>query len=83
MIELVGSFGFPTRITPLGPTSAAADPKPQPAHNAAVTATDSVELESTFRSARVRAVREEILAGNFETSERIDGTVNRLLDVIA
>ncbi|UCE61016.1 MAG: flagellar biosynthesis anti-sigma factor FlgM [Phycisphaerales bacterium] len=39
--------------------------------------------ESSLRIARVRAVREEIASGSFETTERISGTADRLLDVIA
>lgn len=37
---------------------------------------------SSYRQARVQAVREEIQAGTYETPERINGTVDRLLDVI-
>jgi len=39
--------------------------------------------ESSWRIARLRAVREQIATGVFETPERIDGTAERLLDVIA
>jgi len=42
----------------------------------------SVE-QSSFSLARTRAIRAEIEAGTFETRARIDGTVDRLLDVIA
>ena len=38
---------------------------------------------STMRQARVRAVQAEIETGAYETPERISGTVDRLLDVIA
>ena len=38
--------------------------------------------ESSLRIARTRAIRAEIAEGTFETSERINGTVARLLDVI-
>ncbi len=38
--------------------------------------------ESSFRIARVAAVREEIDRGTYETSQRIEGTVDRLLDVL-
>lgn len=44
---------------------------------------DEVDLVSSFRSAKVQAVRGEIEAGTYETSERIAGTVSRLIDVIA
>jgi len=36
-----------------------------------------------MRQARVRAVQADIENGNYETPERISGTVDRLLDVIA
>ncbi len=39
--------------------------------------------QSSLRQARVRAVRAEIGNGTYETPERINGTVDRLLDVIA
>lgn len=38
--------------------------------------------QSSMRLARVRAIRTEIESGSFETSERIRGTVDRLLQVI-
>ena len=38
--------------------------------------------ESSFRVARVRAIRDEIESGTYETPERITGTVERLLDVL-
>lgn len=38
---------------------------------------------SSMRQARVRAVQAEIEDGCYETPERISGTVDRLLDVIA
>jgi hypothetical protein len=41
----------------------------------------AVEL-SSFSVARTRAIRAEIENGTFETRRRIEGTVNRLLDVI-
>jgi len=37
---------------------------------------------STFRLARVRAVRGEIQRGVYFTTERINGTADRLLDVL-
>ena len=42
---------------------------------------DSQEL-SSFRLARVNAIRAEIQAGTYETPERIAGTVSRLIDVV-
>jgi len=38
---------------------------------------------SSFRLAQLRAIRTEIHNGTYETRERIEGTVRRLLDVIA
>ena len=38
--------------------------------------------KSSLRIARTRAIRAEIVEGTFETRERINGTVERLLDVI-
>ena len=45
-------------------------------------ATRAVE-KSSLRIARTRAIRAEILAGTYETADRINGTVERMLDVIA
>ena len=39
--------------------------------------------ESRFRIARIQSIRTEIQAGTYETPERINGTVERLLDVLA
>lgn len=38
---------------------------------------------SSLRIAQTRAIRAEIVAGTYETPERIHGTVERILDVIA
>ena len=38
--------------------------------------------QTSFRLARLRAVRADIEAGTFETKERIQGTVGRLIDVL-
>ena len=38
--------------------------------------------QSSLRIARTRAIRAEIESGTFETPERINGTAQRLLDVI-
>ncbi len=38
--------------------------------------------ESSFRIARVRAIKAEVNAGIYETPQRIDGTAARLLDVL-
>ncbi len=39
--------------------------------------------EASLRLARLRAIREEIQSGSYETPERIAGTLRRLLDVLA
>jgi hypothetical protein len=39
--------------------------------------------QSSFRVARARAIAAEIQRGDFETPERIRGTVDRLLDLLA
>lgn len=44
--------------------------------------TEAVEA-SSLRIAQIRAIRAEIADGTYETHERIEGTVRRLLDVIA
>jgi hypothetical protein len=61
----------------------------------ASSATDSVEIsrlggalsrimnDSSLRLARINALRAQIADGTFETPERINGTVDRLLDVVA
>ncbi len=38
---------------------------------------------SSFRAARIQAIRSEIAAGTYETRERIEGAVSRLLDILA
>lgn len=43
---------------------------------------DTVEV-SSFRLAQLRAVQDEIARGTYETPERIAGTVERLLDILA
>ena len=37
---------------------------------------------SSFRAARINAIRGEIEAGIFETPQRLQGTVSRLIDVL-
>ena len=37
---------------------------------------------SSFRKARLEAIRQQIAEGNYETAERIRGTVDRLLNAI-
>lgn len=38
---------------------------------------------SSLSQAKVRAVRAEIQAGTFESPQRIEGTIDRVLDVLA
>lgn len=37
---------------------------------------------SSFRIARIRAISAEITAGTYETQQRIEATVSRILDVV-
>ncbi len=37
---------------------------------------------TSFRLARLRAVRSEIEAGTYETKERVQGAVGRLIDIL-
>lgn len=70
----------PALVKPFGVgTGSRGEPDP-PAMRRAVSR--AVEL-SSFSIARARAVRSEIDHGTYETSARVDGTVERLLDVIA
>lgn len=81
---------------PLAPLNPATLPRPAPSGLASKGMDrDTVEVsgratalayaveKSSLRLARTRAVRAEIMAGTYETQERIDGTVERILDVIA
>jgi hypothetical protein len=38
--------------------------------------------QTSFRLARLRAVRAEIEAGTYETKERVQGAVGRLIDIL-
>jgi len=42
-----------------------------------------IDNRSSFRAAKVNAVREMIREGTYETPDRINATVDRLLDIIA
>lgn len=85
------NIAFPVQLT-------ASLSKTPPAHSPSESRrplADSVEIskfgeaiaqasnESTLRLAQIRAVRSEIENGTYENRERIDGTVERLLDVLA
>jgi hypothetical protein len=88
MIELVG-FG-PSFVSARHRPGATSGLQEKPAESGDTRAAsrpedeiDQIELRSSFRSAKIVAVREAIDAGTYETHERIAGTVSRLIDVIA
>lgn len=88
---MIINVGNALPVGPIGPATTA----PGPTRAAYRATADIVEMSefaealaraaerSTFRIARTRAIRAEIVAGTYETPERINGTVDRLLDVIA
>ena len=81
-------------LTPYRPAALPNTGTPKPAEPA-TSRDDTVELssrgEALARTAelpgasltRIEAIRAEILAGTYETPERIEGVVQHLLDVIA
>ena len=90
MIINISSTCPPAAISP------ASRPQPTaPPHPARNSDGDTLELSrraeavaraaerSSLQIARSRAIRAEIEAGTYETAERINGTVARILDVIA
>jgi anti-sigma28 factor (negative regulator of flagellin synthesis) len=92
MSIIINSFGF----EPLPVTSAAARtgsaaapitsislPEDTAEFSPDARALASIIEGSSFRTARIRAIRAEIAAGAYETQARIDATVARLLDVLA
>ena len=91
-MSLIINLGGMDSAMPTGPSHARSSaPAPSP-HSAPEQ--DTVEIssasrelagtmaDSSFRIARVNAIREEVVNGTFETPERIEGTVSRLLDVL-
>jgi len=70
----------PAAMKPFGVRTGSVGEPDSPAMRSAVSR--AVEL-SSFSLARTRAVRSEIDRGTYETPARVDGTVERLLDVIA
>ena len=93
MSEMMDVSGFPIlpaadRLTPMPGSSGSVSPTP-----AGLGGNDTVEFsergaalaravaESSFRLARAAAIREAIHNDAYETPERIDGTIQRLLDV--
>jgi len=89
MIELVASGGYELRSwtqlsAPKRPVAESSHPAARVDRTAATTpAEDDYPVMSSFRAARVLAIKQEIAEGRFESPERIGGTVARLLDVIA
>ncbi|MBI4718492.1 MAG: hypothetical protein HY763_11845 [Planctomycetes bacterium] len=83
-IDAAFPANFAPRSVSLSPTpTAATQPTDQAEFSSVARLLGRVSTESSFRTARTNAIRAEIAAGTFETPERIRGTVERLLDVIA
>lgn len=85
----VGGFAPPTPIR-LGLVRVEPDAASTPASRTVESGTPSrfdeelqqVLSRTSFRLARVRAVRSEIEAGTYETKERVQGAVGRLIDIL-
>lgn len=89
----IGGFAPPVpmrlgavRVAPDGPV-VSSTVEPATLADPATSARFDEELQqvlsrTSFRLARLRAVRTEIEAGTYETKERIQGTVGRLIDVL-
>ena len=71
-------LSLPVRIEPDGTFARPALETDLPAHFD--DELQRVLSRTSFRLARLRAVRADIEAGTFETKERIQGTVGRLID---
>lgn len=92
MSIIINSFGFDP--SPVSSTSARSTSAPSVIASR-ISAEDTVEFsagarvlargveQSSFRAARSQAIRAEIASGAFETEARLDGTIARLLDVLA
>lgn len=73
----------------------ATNPASMPSQPVGATGEDIIELsplgralaqaasQSTLRIAQIHAIRSEIEAGTYETSARINGTAERLLNILA
>ncbi len=91
-MSLIINLGGMDSATPTGPSNVRSSAPTTPPDNAP--AQDTVEIssasraladtmaDSSFRIARVNAIREEVANGTYETPDRIEGTVSRLLDML-
>lgn len=83
----VGGFAPPTPIR-LGIVRVTPDAAPNPQTVGSGTPSrfdeelQQVLSRTSFRLARLRAVRGEIEAGTYETKERVQGAVGRLIDIL-
>jgi len=81
VVHLAPSLGVAPRVSSTRiPHGAYADASPPTTFRPVLRSALEV---SSFRAARTQAIRSEIANGTFETPERIQGTAERLLDVIA
>jgi negative regulator of flagellin synthesis FlgM len=77
--------GQPIQRTDLAAESTPAEPRPvAPQDQLEISSVDStntqVELESEFRAQRISQIQQEIAAGVYETPEKLDAAVDRMLD---
>jgi hypothetical protein len=85
MLDWNPKFGLSAAEIPCNSVSAgelAADADCGPKFGGLAGFPPTIPSKSAFRSARIRAFREAISHGDFETSERIRGTVDRLLTLL-
>lgn len=79
------SGGQPIQRTDLAPESTPAEPRPVAPQDqldiSSVGSTNTqVELESEFRAQRIAQIQQEIAAGIYETPEKLEAAVDRMLD---
>ncbi|HNQ24433.1 MAG TPA: hypothetical protein PKK06_15210 [Phycisphaerae bacterium] len=87
MIINIGDY-FSTPLSPAGRTSAELGNRARVGTRAAQGVRGSqhwpqLAVDSSLQQARQAAIRAEIQNGTYETLERLNGTVDRLLDVLA
>ena len=87
----ISPIGSNPPITRLQGSKATETPLPQSSQDVGAGATDTVQISDSarylgeikklppIREAKVQAMKEQIAAGQFETPERINGTVDRIL----
>lgn len=77
--------GQPIQRTDLAAESTPAEPRPvAPQDQVEISSVGStntqVDLESEFRAQRIAQIQQEISAGIYETPEKLDAAVDRMLD---